>query len=599
MKIFLDLGWYFKAQWRRYTGAVLMLLSVDVLEILIPWLTGRLIDQIVEQTLVRELLLRYVAIIVAIALTIYVLRFFWRYFLFSSSFQLAELMRQRIYRHLTMMSPEFFQRHRTGDLMARATNDISAVEMTAGEGVLSGVDGLVTGILVLAMMMLAINWQLTLVALLPFPVMAWFFFIIGDRLHDGFTSAQERFSDLNDRVQESISGIRMIRAFGREQHEDSDFLKTADEAAEANMGVAATDSLYDPAILLTVGASFLLSMSMGAWLVQQGELTLGQLTSFTMYLGFLVWPMFAYGWLLNIVERGKAAYARINQLLQTPSPVVDTGLQTECSSYDVALHVSSFTYPVTDLISSAPIPESGAAVRRSTAAVLKDIHVVLPAGEMLGIVGATGAGKSTLANLLLRYYDHPDCDIRIGGTPVQEFTLEFLRSLVAVVPQDPFLFTATIAENIAMGRPDASFDEIQAVARMAAVDHDILRFPDGYHTLVGERGITLSGGQKQRIAIARALLINAPILILDDALSAVDATTEKNILGHLNQMRAGKTTLVLCHRLSAVEHAEHIIVLSHGELIEQGTHQQLLEQQGWYARMIDYQKLEQTVESGR
>ncbi len=560
-----------------------MLLSVDVLEMLIPWLTGRLIDQIIDQTLARELLLRYVLIIAAIALIIYVLRFFWRYFLFSSSFQLAELMRQRIYRHLTMMSPEFFQRHRTGDLMARATNDISAVEMTAGEGVLSGVDGMVTGILVLAIMMLAINWQLTLVALLPFPLMAWFFFIIGDRLHDGFTSAQERFSDLNDRVQESISGIRMIRAFGREQHEDSDFLKIADEAAEANMGVAATDSLYDPAILLTVGASFLLSMSMGAWLVQQGELTLGQLTSFTMYLGFLIWPMFAYGWLLNIVERGKAAYARINQLLQTPSPVADTGLKTECLNYDVTMHVSSFTYPGTD---------------SSAAAVLKDVHVKLPAGEMLGIAGATGAGKSTLANLLLRYYDNPACDVRIGGTPVQDFTLEFLRSLVAVVPQDPFLFTATIAENIAMGRPESSFDEVQAVARLAAVDHDILRFPEGYNTLVGERGITLSGGQKQRIAIARALLIDAPILILDDALSAVDANTEKNILSHFKEVRAGKTTLVLCHRLSAVEHAQQIVVLSHGELIEQGTHHQLLERQGWYARMIDYQKLELAVESG-
>jgi ATP-binding cassette, subfamily B, multidrug efflux pump len=609
MKIFLDLGWYFKAQWRRYMGAVLMLLSVDVLELLIPWLTGRLIDQIIAQTLVRDVLLRYVGIVVVLALTIYVLRFFWRYFLFSSSFQLAELMRQRIYRHLTMMSPEFFQRHRTGDLMARATNDISAVEMTAGEGVLSGVDGLVTGLLVLAMMMLVINWQLTLVALLPFPVMA--FMIIGDRLHDGFVSAQERFSDLNDRVQESISGIRMIRAFGREQHEDSDFLKIADEAAEANMGVAATDSLYDPAILLTVGASFLLSMSMGAWLVQQGELSLGQLTSFTMYLGFLVWPMFAYGWLLNIVERGKAAYARINQLLQTPSPVADTGLKTECLNFDVAMHVSNFSYPDRNaapavmnsatavIATSAAVQNNASTVLNSAAAALKNVNVVLPAGEMLGIVGATGAGKTTLANLLLRYYDHPDCDVRIGGTPVQEFTLEFLRSLVAVVPQDPFLFTATIAENIAMGRPDASFDEVQAVARLAAVDHDILRFPDGYHTLVGERGITLSGGQKQRIAIARALLIEAPILILDDALSAVDANTEKNILGHLNEIRAGKTTLVLCHRLSAVEHAQQIIVLSHGDLIEQGTHQQLLEHKGWYARMIDYQKLEQTVESGR
>ncbi len=580
MKIFLDLGWYFKAQWRKYAIAVLMLLSVDVLEMLIPWITGRLIDHIVAQTLSLQLLLRLVGSIVLIALAVYVMRYFWRYFLFSSSYELAEQMRQRIYQHLTRMSPGFFQRHRTGDLMARATNDITAVEMTAGEGVLSGVDGLVTGLLVLAIMTLGISWQLTLVALLPFPLMAWFFFVIGDRLHDGFMKAQERFSDLNDRVQESISGIRMIRAFGQERHEDEGFLDVADRAAQANVEVAATDSLYDPAILLTVGASFLLSMAMGAWLVQQGELTLGQLTSFTMYLGFLIWPMFAYGWLLNIVERGKAAYARINQLLETPSPVADNGGVSHCDSHDVDIHVSRFHYP--DITEPA----------------LSNIDVHLPAGQTLGIVGATGSGKSTLAALLLRYYDCDDCSLRIGQTLVQDYTLETLRSLIAVVPQDPFLFTATIAENIALGRPQASLEEVQAVARLAAVDRDIRQFPDGYDTLVGERGITLSGGQKQRIAIARALLLDAPVLVLDDALSAVDISTERSILQQLSRMRAGRTTLVLCHRLSAVEHAQQIIVLSHGELIERGTHQQLLSLKGWYARMFDLQKLERTVESG-
>lgn len=581
MALFIKLGWYFRSQWRRYTAAILMLIGVDFLEMTIPWITGRVIDHVVEGTLTSPILWRFVAMLIAIAIAVYVMRYLWRVFLFYSSFHLAETMRQRLYAHMTKMSPQFFREHRTGDLMARATNDISALEMTAGEGVLSGIDGLVTGVLVVAIMMVMISWKLTLLALLPFPLMAWYFMIIGKRLHAGFRDAQERFSDLNDRVQESVSGIRMVRAFGLEAQEDREFLLVADRAAEANIRVAATDSLYDPAIFITVGSSFLLCISAGAVLVESGQLTLGQLTSFTMYLGFLIWPMFAYGWLLNIVERGSAAWERIESLLQTPSPVQDTGQVSQIPDGSVQMDVASFTYP------------------DSHSPALHDIHLRVAAGDTVGIVGATGAGKTTLISLLLRSFDDPGCAISIGSVPVQQLALDALRGAIAMVPQDPFLFTASIAENIAMGRPDASLDEIRAVAELASIDKDILRFPDAYDTLVGERGITLSGGQKQRISIARALLLDAPILILDDALSAVDVATERNILMHLRQVRAGRTTFVLCHRLSAVEDASEIIVLSHGTVTERGTHQALLAQRGWYAQMHDYQKLERTVESGR
>lgn len=581
MTLFIKLGWYFRLQWRRYTAAILMLLGTDVLEMSIPWITGQVIDHVVANTLNSGLLLRYVGIVVAIGFLVYAMRYLWRVFLFYSSFQLAETMRQRIYAHMTKMAPQFFATHRTGDLMARATNDISALEMTAGEGVLSGIDGMVTGVLVVAIMTVMIDWRLTLVALLPFPFMAWYFIIIGKRLHIGFRDAQERFSDLNDRVQESVSGIRMVRAFGREAIEDQEFLNIADSTAEANMRVAATDSLYDPAIFITVGSSFLLCISMGAWLVEQQELTLGQLTSFTMYLGFLIWPMFAYGWLLNILERGSAAYERIQQLLDTESPVRDEGTLTGVASADIDFNVAAFTH-------------AGSAMP-----ALHNVYIRVKAGETLGIVGPTGAGKTTLVNLLMRYFDHPDCDVRVGGVPVQSLTLEALRGMIAMVPQDPFLFTATIAENIALGKPDATREEVRAVAELAAIDKDILRFPLGYETLVGERGITLSGGQKQRIAIARALLLDAPILILDDALSAVDVETERRILSHLREVRADRTSIVLCHRLSAVEDAQQIVVLHHGEIVERGTHQSLLSEQGWYARMVNYQKLERTVASGR
>ena len=581
MALFFKLGWYFRAQWRRYALAILMFVGVDLTDMLIPWIIGQVIDHVVADSLTPELLRTYVGIVVLIALAVYVMRYFWRVLLFHASFNLAETMRQRLYAHFTLMAPRFFQEHRTGDLMARATNDISAVEMTAGEGVLSGIDGLVTGVLVITIMTVMISWELTLVALLPFPFMAWYFVVLGDRLHAGFRDAQERFSDLNDFAQESVSGIRMIRAFGQEGNEDARFLGIADRAAEANMRVAATDSLYDPAIFITVGSSFLLCIGAGAWLIEQDRLTLGQLTSFTMYLGFLIWPMFAYGWLLNILERGSAAYARIQQLLEMPSTVPDTGTLTDIPSADIAIDIDDFTF------ADAHAP------------VLRNIHLRISAGETLGIVGPTGAGKTTLINLLLRFFDAHGCSIRIGGTPVQQLTLHALRDAVAVVPQDAFLFTASIAENIALGRPDASREQIRAVAALASIDSDIQRFPDGYDTLVGERGITLSGGQKQRIAIARALLLDAPVLILDDALSAVDVATERSILEHLRKVRAGRTTLILCHRLSAVEDAEQIAVLNHGEMTEHGTHAELVNRDGWYAQMIDYQKLERTVESGR
>lgn len=586
MNIFLKLGWYFRKEWRRYAVAGLLLVAVDVLELLIPWLVGQLIDEVLAQSLTVSSLWRYVGTIAVLGVVIYIMRFLWRMSLFSASFQLAEQLRQRVYRHMTGMAPGFYHQHRTGDLMARATNDVTAVEMTAGEGVLSGLDGVVTGVLVLAVMLLFINWQLTLVALLPFPIMAWFFMVIGNRLHDGFRDAQERFSDLNDRVQESVSGIRMIRAFGREAREDQVFLSVADRAAEANMRVAATDSLYDPAIFLTVGASFMLSIGMGAWLVTEGEITLGELTSFTMYLGFLIWPMFAYGWLLNLVERGSAAYTRISALLDARSPVADNGGETRAASHDLSWDIKQFCYPG----SSNP--------------ALSAVSFAARQGEMVGVVGATGAGKSTLINLLLRYYEgggdeDSSCDVRIGGLPVSAYSLEALRGMIAVVPQDAFLFTASIAENIALGKPGATLEEVRAVARLAAVEQDILRFPAAYDTLVGERGVTLSGGQKQRIAIARALLLDAPILILDDALSAVDVGTERSILTHLREARQGRTTLILCHRLSAVEDADQIVVLSHGEFTEKGTHSELLALNGWYARMFNYQQLEQAVVSGR
>lgn len=580
MNVFFALGWYFKLQWRKYTTAIFLFLLVDILEMSLPYITGRIIDSVVARTMTERSLVSYGLVIIGIAIAVYVFRFLWRITLFSASFNLAELMRQRLYRHLTKMAPGFFQKYRTGDLMARATNDISAIEMAAGEGVLSAIDGLMTSVFVLTIMTFVIDWKLTLIALLPFPIMAWFFQRIGTRLHNSFRDAQERFSELNDRVQESIAGIRMIKSFGREVEEDAQFLDVADRAAEANIEVAKTDSLYDPAIFLTVGTSYFLCVSIGGWMVYTGDLTLGMLTSFTMYLGYLIWPMFAYGWLMNIAERGGAAWTRISQLLDVSSPVPDTGELDLVAEPTLAFNITQFCYP------------------EVTTPALSNVHFEVAAGQTLGIVGHTGSGKSTLLHLLLRHYDSDQVEIKISGAPITAYRLSVLRQAMAIVPQDAFLFTATIAENIAMGNPSASRDEVRQAATVADIDIDIMAFPDGYDTLVGERGVTLSGGQKQRIAIARALLLDAPILILDDALSAVDVGTEQRILKHLRDARRAKTTLIVSHRLTAVEHADRIVVLHQGMQAEIGTHQALITGQGWYQRLYEYQTLERAVESG-
>lgn len=581
MSIFLQLAWFFRLEWRRYAIALSALACVAGLVMIPPWLTGRLVDAVASRSLDLSSLLLHCGGIVLVALVVYGLRVLWRIYLYSASFRLAALLRQRVYQHLSGLSPAFYQRFRTGDLMARATNDIEAVQMTAGEGVLALVDGLLSGVVVLSVMLFSISWKLTLAALLPWPAMAYLMYVYGNRLHHSFHAAQGRFSDLNDKVQESLSGIRVIKAFGREQAEDESFRAIARQTAEANLEVARTDSLYDPTIGLTIGVSYLLSVGFGAWLMVHDEITLGQLTSFTMYLGFLIWPMFAFGWTLNILERGRAAYRRIEELLETRDDIEDKGELEEPASVDLEFDIDSFSYP------GASQP------------ALRDIQVRVEAGTTLGIVGHTGSGKTSLIRLLLRLYEDERARVRIGGRDIRDYRLSSLRGRIACVPQDPFLFSATIAENIAMAKPDASRQDIERAARLAAVHEDIMRFPDGYDTLVGERGVTLSGGQKQRISIARALLQDAPILVLDDALSAVDMETERSILRHLREARQGRTTLIVCHRLSAVEDAEQIIVLSHGHLIERGDHQSLLRQDGWYARMVDYQKLEQAVHEGR
>ncbi|CAM4120686.1 ATP-binding cassette domain-containing protein [Bacillus paramycoides] len=581
MKVFLNLGWFFKQEKRAYIIGIIMLFGVALLELVAPKVLGIVVDEINNGTLTSEQLLKWVILLVVVGITMYILRYLWRIMIFGSSLKLARQLRKNLYEHFTKMSPTFYQSRRTGDLMAHATNDIQAIQQTAGSGVLTLVDSLAVGGCVLVAMGFTISWKLTLLSLIPMPIVAISTNYYGTLLHRRFHKAQQSFSEINDKVQESMSGMKVIRSLGQEKEDLQAFRKKSEDVVHKNMLVARIDSLFDPTIALIVGFSFLIAVCYGSLLVVRGELTVGELVTFTTYLGTLVWPMLAFGWLFNIMERGRASYDRVEKILSQTSDVVnrENAIHTIASG-DVSFAVDSFSYKKNELLN------------------LKDIYFNLRKGETLGIVGRTGAGKTTLLKCLIREYDHFNGELKVGERDIRDLTLHGVRSAISYVPQDHFLFSASIGENIAFGKADATYKEITRAAEIACIHNDIIQFPEGYDTVVGERGVSLSGGQKQRISIARALLTNAEILILDDCLSAVDAKTEETILTALKRERAEKTTIITAHRLSAIQHANLILVIDEGMVVQRGTHEQLMNENGWYKEMYESQQLEALVEKG-
>ena len=578
MRLFAQLSWYFRREWRRYLGAIALLAIIAVLQLIPPKVVGIVVDGVTRQHYTAEKVWMWIGALVLIAVMVYLLRYVWRVLLFGASYQLAVELREDFYRQLSRQHPAFYLRHRTGDLIARATNDVDRVVFAAGEGVLTLVDSMVMGCAVLIVMSTQISWQLTLLALLPMPVMALVIKRNGDALHERFRVAQAAFSSLNDRTQESLTSIRMIKAFGLEDRQSAQFAADAADTGRKNMRVARIDARFDPTIYIAIGTANLLAIGGGSWMVLQGSMTLGQLTSFVMYLGLMIWPMLALAWMFNIVERGSAAYSRIRTMLEE-APTVNDGHELAPEGRG-ALNVAvrEFIYP------------------QANKASLEKVNFVLQPGQMLGICGPTGAGKSTLLALIQRHFDVTQGDIRFHDIPLTRLQLDSWRARLAVVNQTPFLFSDTVANNIALGRPDATPEQIEHVARLASVHDDILRLPQGYETEVGERGVMLSGGQKQRISIARALLLEAEILILDDALSAVDGRTEHQILHNLRQWGEGRTVIISAHRLSALTEASEILVMQHGHIVQRGRHDGLVAQPGWYRDMYRYQQLEAALD---
>ncbi|WP_088287171.1 ABC transporter ATP-binding protein [Ideonella sp. A 288] len=573
------IGGFVRRHWPAYASAAAMLAAIALLGVWLPRQVGAMVDGLVAQRLVGPALWREVAWLLAAGVVIYGLRVAWRIQLYATSYRLGVELRVRLYDRLMRQGPQFFQQRRTGDLMALATNDVDTVEMAAGEALLAGFDGTLTLALVVATMTLGVDWRLALVVLMPFPAMALAFWWISGHMHEASHQALSAFGALNDQVQESFSGVRTLRSLGLESRNATQFAGLAGRAADTSLSAQRWEAAYEPAVGLTLSTAVALSLGFGGWLVWHGQMTVGQLTSFGMYLGQLIWPMFAAGWVLSLVERGRAAWARLAPVLEAPLSVDDDGVHAAAPSGTIAWQQVGFTYP------------------GQTEPALDGVSVTLEPGRTLGVVGPTGSGKSTLLKLLLRQWTPATGALHWGGVPLHELPVTALRRQVAWVAQEPFLFSASVAENIALARPDATRAQIEAAARLAAVHDDIAHLPQGYDTPVGERGITLSGGQRQRVAIARALLAEAPLLLLDDALSAVDTDTEARILAALRGQRRGRSVVVVSHRLSALVDADEIVVLRHGRLTERGTHAELLALGGWYATQWRVQQLEASLDA--
>ncbi|EGU9323140.1 ABC transporter transmembrane domain-containing protein [Vibrio parahaemolyticus] len=578
MRIFWQLRWYFRQKWKHYVGSILLFAVISALQLVPPKAVGVIVDGVVDNTLETNTLIMWLLGLIVLLFTIYGCRILWRIWLFGASWELGTILRNRLYRHLSTQPPRFFERYKTGDLMARGTNDVRNIVMTAGEGVLTAADSVITGIAVLIIMVTQVSWKLTVMALLPMPFLAVIIFFIVRILHQRFRVAQEAFSSMSDMTQESLNGVRMLRAFGLENQEQQRFEDVVDDTGAKNIAVARVDARFDPAIQLTIGLSFLLSVAAGAYLVDKGEITLGDLTAFTMYLGLMIWPMLAFAFLFNILERGSAAWNRLQEIFDEQPEIIGGTQPLDNKPLPLQIKIDAFHW-------SKELPPALAAV-----------DVTLEPGKMLGIAGPVGSGKSTLLTLLLRQHDLENGTIQFGDVKIKDAILPQWRNRFAVVNQSPFLFSKSIFDNIALGNPQATKEQVYQAAKFACIHDDIKKFPDGYQTEVGEKGITLSGGQKQRIAIARAMLLNAQVLVLDDALSAVDGRTEHQILKNLETHYRDQALIVIAHRLTALEAADEIIVLNHGHVTERGKHHSLLEHQGWYAEMFQYQKLEQAME---
>ncbi|MVQ34356.1 ATP-binding cassette domain-containing protein [Paenibacillus sp. MAH-34] len=579
MSFIIKLQWFFKERWKYYALAIGLLIGVNLLTTIPPKMIGNTIDHIRSGNLSATALNHTVLLLIGLAVLLYIMAYVWITTLFGNSALVEKVLRGRLLAHLSKMTPAFFQRNSTGQLMALATNDVLAIGQTSGYGVMTLVSTIVGASVVIVMMVSLISFKLMIAALIPLPFLAFVISKLGQKVRVRFLAAQASFGKMNDHALESISGIRVIRSYVQEDHDLKAFDQVTSEVMNKNKRVSMLNALFQPLTSLIVGLSYSIGIGYGSYLVFHHEISLGQLVSFNIYLGMLIWPMISFGEFINVLQRGSASADRLDTALTQKADIVDVDHPVAVSVPNrIEMKDLSFTYPTANHPS------------------LAHVSFELERGQTLGIVGRTGSGKSTLLKQLLRQYPIPPEKLLISDVPIEQIAIDRVKSWVAYVPQEHLLLSKSIRDNIALGKHDAPADEIARAVEMASFTQDIEQMPEGLATIVGENGVMLSGGQKQRLAIARALLIDSEILLLDDSLSAVDARTESRILQNIRKERAGKTTFISTHRLSAVSHANWILVLDEGRIIEEGTHEQLMQFGGWYREQWDRQQMEASLD---
>ncbi len=577
MKEFLTLKDFFLEHKSRYLLGICCLLAADALQLVTPRLLGLFTDTLLVAQPEPLLLRRYILAILAVALGIAVFRYLWRIYIIGASRLLERHLRDRLYTHLQLLSPGFFLKQHTGELMAHLTNDIMAVRTALGLSIVLLIDALFMTVVAFLFMVLTVDVRLTLLALLPMPFLALASQRLGLRVYSHFLEVQDRFGQLTGAAQENISAMRVVQSFALEKVEIARFREASRAYMARNFSLYRYWGFYDPLIYISGLLSFVIVLTYGGSLVIRGIISTGDFVAFTGYLALLTWPMLALGWVVNISQRGRASMQRINRLLKTSSDIRDSPpgrrkreqklpekseLQGDLFFRSVSFRYHGQQEPVLDRFSCT-----------------------IPHRKITAIAGRTGSGKTTLLTLLLRFFDPEAGSIFIGPYNLRELPLKSWRSQIGYVPQDSFVFSTTIADNIAFARPEAENEEIRWAASLAALDEEIERFPRGYQTVVGERGVTLSGGQQQRLALARAVLARPEFLLLDDALSAVDIATEDKILSNLLSGKLHSTLVVVSHRLNVFREADQIIVLDKGRLREEGTHQELFRRKGLYYRL--------------
>ncbi len=577
LRPFRSLKSYLARYRKRYVAGLAALLITQAVGVMVPLIIKEGIDTLAHGVS-RNRLLYYAGLLLGVALTKAIFQFWMRWILIGISRDIEYDLRNDLFTHLMRLAPRYYTEIRTGDLMSKLTNDLNAVRNMVGPGIMYSANTVIVGIATTGVM-LHLDWRLTVLALAPLPLVSIAVRVFGQRIHERFEKIQAMYSELTEKVRENLSGVRVIRAFCQEEAETAQFKRMNREFVEKNKRLIWITSFLWPALALLFAFAFMLIMVVGGRHVLEGRISLGTFAAFNVYLTYLIWPIIALGWVVNLVQRGLASLERLMSIFAA---------QPEIDDRDVPAH------PLTTL--RGEVEFRGLTFSYNGTPILKNINLKIPAGKTVAIVGATGSGKSTLVSLIPRLYDAPEGTVLVDGAPIRQIPLKTLREHIGFVPQETFLFSETVRENIKFGAPEASDTEVEQATEISNVLPDILGFSKGFDTLVGERGLTLSGGQRQRTAISRAVIRDPRILVLDDALSSVDTYTEEKILRHLTEVMAGRTTLLISHRVSTIQNADEIVVLHDGEIMERGTHQQLLRLNGYYTELYNKQLIEEELE---